>query len=204
VGQAAPVTIRPNRAAGRRLVRSIGRSNHDSKPTCLPVVANHHAPWKLRWPLNDPNDRTGLTSSNATPQDAASDPRNSAPAASTHDTCTPSHGNAATAVPVAPIATTTAPVDDAATVVILVHISGTPRRMVQEPGTDGPDGSHTWDYRANGSDPKRFGSGTSGQDSSTFTGTCSMTGWTTLPTAWTSLRGSRADFLRTFCGLTLS
>jgi hypothetical protein len=36
--------------------------------------------------------------------------------------------------------------------------------MVQKPGTTHPDGSETWDNRADGSDPKHFGSGNSGRD----------------------------------------
>jgi hypothetical protein len=84
----------------------------------------------------------------------ASGPRDTAPDPSIHDSsATPTwqqlrsaahrHHHAASA-------------DDDATVVIMVHIPGTPRRMVQKPGTPHPDGS----------DQERDGPGNSGRGSS--------------------------------------
>jgi hypothetical protein len=74
------------------------RSTQDSKPTCPPVVANHHEPWKLRWPWNDPNDRTGKTCSKPTFHSTSSAPLGFAPASPTKTTCTPVAGNSALAL----------------------------------------------------------------------------------------------------------
>jgi len=59
------------------------------------VVANHHEPWKLRWPWNEPKDRTGETCSKPTLHNTSSAPLCFAPASSTKTTCTPVAGNGA-------------------------------------------------------------------------------------------------------------
>src|SRR6266542_3104163 len=62
------------------------RSTHDSYPTCLPVVTDHHSPGKFRWPLKVGNDLDGLARSNGASQHDGRGSRRWAPVSSMNDT----------------------------------------------------------------------------------------------------------------------